>query len=144
MKLARVSFEDENRIDCEFFLETTGKNRFWYTLIARFRGRYRDGSAGAPDAALIRGLTHTAIEVWRPAAVVLDLSELHYEWGDEMATLFDVGLDHNMKCAIVVGPACSKAIATLMWGVNTTRSPSEAENIFDNVEEAWEYVRKIA
>ena len=144
MKLVRVSFEDENRIDCEFFLETTGKNRYWYTLIAKFRGRYRDGSAGAPDAALIRGLTHTAIEVWRPAAVVLDLSELHYEWGDEMDLLFDVGADQHVKSAIVVGPACTKAIATLMWGVDTTRSATEAENIFDNLEEAWAYVRKTA
>ena len=144
MKLVRVSFEDQNRIDCEFFLETTGKNRFSYTLIAKFRGRYRDGSAGAPDAAFIRGLTHTAIEVWRPAAVVLDLSELHYEWGDEMDLLFDVGADQHVKSAIVVGPDCTKAIATLMWGVDTTRPATEAENIFDNLEEAWAYVRKTA
>src|SRR6476659_9599523 len=111
MKLAQVKFDDENRIDYEFFLETTGQNRFWYTLIAKFRGRYRDGSAGAPDAAFIHGLTQTALEVWRPAAVVLDLSELHYEWGDEMDWLLDVGASRGVKSAVVVGPACTKAIA---------------------------------
>jgi hypothetical protein len=31
-----------------------------------------------------------------------------------------------------------------MWGVDTKRLATEAENIFDNVEEAWQYVRKAA
>lgn len=43
MKLARVGFDDENRIEREFFLETTGPNRFWYprtsSTISRTRGR---------------------------------------------------------------------------------------------------------
>jgi hypothetical protein len=93
---------------------------------------------------LIRGLTLTAIEVWNPAGVVLDLSELHYDWGDEMDLLLDVASDRSVKSAVVVGPACARAIATLMWGVDTKRPATEAENIFDNVEEAWQYVRKAA
>src|SRR6516162_11610165 len=109
MKLARVSFDDENHIDHEFFLETTGKNRFFYTLIAKFRGRYRDGSAGAPDAAFIQGLTQTALEVWRPAAVVLDLPVPQYDWGDEMDCLLDVGAIRGVKSAVVVGPGCTRA-----------------------------------
>jgi hypothetical protein len=144
MKLSRVTFTDDNRIDYEFFLETTGKNRFWSTLVAKFRGRFRDGSKGAPDASFIHGITQTALQVWDPAAVVLDLSELQYEWGDEMDFLLNVGADRNVKSALVVGPGCAKAIATLMWGVETTRVVTEAENIFDNVEEAWKYVRKTA
>jgi hypothetical protein len=113
-------------------------------LIAKFRGRYRYGSAGAPDAAFIAGLTQTALEVWNAAAVVLDLSEVSYEWGDEMDLLFDVGASRGAKSAIVVGPACARAIATLMWGTETTRLATEAEKIFDTVEEAWRYVRKTA
>jgi hypothetical protein len=144
MKLERVAFDDDNRIDYEFLLETTGASRFWYTLIAKFRGQYRDGSAGAPDAAFIEGLTRTALEVWSPAALVLDLSELRYDWGDEMASLLDIGDDGGLKTAVVVGPGCARAIATLMWGVDTTREATEAEGIFATVEEAWTHVRKTA
>ena len=32
----------------------------------------------------MRGITHAAIAVWDPAAVVVDLSTLEYAWGDEM------------------------------------------------------------
>ncbi len=102
------------------------------------------GSAGAWDAHFIQGITRTAIECWRPAAVVLDLSELVYEWADEMDLLLDVGSDCHVKSAVVVGPRCAPAIATLLWGVETSCVATEADFIFVDVEEAWDWVRQRA
>ncbi len=142
MKLQPVRFEDETHIRHEFELETTGQNRFWYTLIAKFIGTYGHGSSGRADAHYILGVTKTAIDIWQPAAVVLDLSELRYEWGDEMDWLLPPALD--VPAAVVVGPHCAPAIATLMWGLKTTRAATEAEFVFDDRGAAWAYVRDQA
>lgn len=139
MNLRLVRLDDATAVRCEFQLETTGKNRFCYTLIARFVGEYRSGCAGRPDAAFIVGMATTAVELWHPAALVLDLSQLRYEWGDEMASVLTP--DVPCKVAIVVGPGCGPAIATLMWGLNTNRNATEADGIFDCLEAAWEAVR---
>lgn len=140
MKLKPVRIEEATKLRCEFQLETTGGNPFSTTLIAKFIGDYHDGSGGKPDARFISGMTQMATAIWHPAAVVLDLSELRYEWGDDMANLLSPWVG-SKKAAVVVGPKCARAIATLLWGVNTTKEATEMEFIFDSVEEAWEAVR---
>lgn len=142
MHLRNVNFDGFNHLRYEFSLETTGKNPFWYTLIAKWVGTYREGSLGNPDAYYMRGLTKTALGVWQSAALILDLTELEYKWGDLLEMVFDVGEEEQKTTAIVVGLTCKPAISTLIWGVNSNRSATEHENIFDSVEEAWEYVRK--
>ncbi len=144
MQLQPVSFDKETDIRYEFRLETTGKNRFWYTLIAKFSGTYRPGSAGAPDAHFICGIAHTGIAMWHPAALILDLRELSYTWGDEMDMVLDAGSDHHVPTAIVGSDACLPAIGTLIHGINSTQPATDAKSIFDSIEEAWEYVRKKA
>ena len=89
------------------------------------------------------GMASMAVQIWRPAAIVLDLSKLRYEWGDEMGWLLPPSVGCG-KAAVVVGPGCARAIATLMWGVNTQKGATEAEFIFDSVDAAWESVRHRA
>jgi hypothetical protein len=143
MKLQQVRIEDETRLGYEFRLETSGRNSFCYTLIAKFLGDYRDGSAGKPDLRFIVGMTKMAVAIWYPAALVLDLSELRYEWGDDMNELLSPTFGGE-RAAVVVGPKCARAIATLatlLWGVSTQKAATEADFIFESVEEAWEAVR---
>lgn len=144
MQLQPVSFDKETNIRYEFKLETTGKNRFWYTLIAKFSGTYRRGSAGAPDAHFICGIAQTALAMWHPAALILDLRELSYVWGDEMDIVLSGGSGRRVPTAVVGSDACLPAIGTLIHGIDSTTPATEAENIFDNIDEAWEYVRKKA
>lgn len=142
MNLKRVSF-DEIPIRCEFHLETSGigAGRYWYALIAKFAGHYREGSVGNPDAGFILGMARTAVEVWHAKALVLDFSELQYQWGDEMEWLLPP--DVPVPTAVVVGPGCGPAIATLLWeDVKTSHKASEKDFIFDSVEDAWKYVCK--
>lgn len=140
MKLQPVRLEDETNIRSEFQLEATGRNPFCFTLIAKFTGDYRDGSAGKPDLRFMVGMTKTAVAIWQPAALVVDLSELRYEWGDDLADLVSPTVA-GKKTAVVVGPKCARAIATLLWGTETQREATEADFIFANVEAAWQAVR---
>ena len=140
MKLQQVRIEDETRLRYELRLETSGRNSFCYTLIAKFIGDYRDGSAGKPDLQFMAGLARMAVAIWHPAAVVLDLSELRYEWGDDMDELLSPTFA-GKKAAVVVGPKCARAIATLLWGISTQKAAAEADFIFETVEQAWEAVR---
>ncbi|MFO0926306.1 MAG: hypothetical protein U0736_04605 [Gemmataceae bacterium] len=140
MQFRPVRVEDETSVQCQFQLESTGQNRFTSVLIARFSGDYKDGAAGHPDAVYMAGMLRMGIEMWGPAAVVLDLTDLRYEWGDEMLWLVRPAF-HYRKMAIVVGRGCARAIATLMWGVSTNKKATEADFIFDDLEAAWEHVR---
>lgn len=139
MNLRPIRVEDETSLQYEFQLETTGPNRFCYTLIAKFIGEYRDGSAGRPDVDFILGMTKLAVGIWQPAALVLDLSELKYDWGDEMSWLLPP--DVTCKAAVVVGPRCSRAIATVMWGLDTQKPVTDADFVFETIAEAWDAVR---
>ena len=144
MQLHPVSFDKETDLRYEFQLETSVNNRFGYTLIAKFTGTYRPGSAGAPDAHFICGIAQTAIAMWDPAALILDLRELSYTWGDEMVLVLDAGSDRHIPTSVVGSAACLPAIGTLIYGINSTQPATDAESIFDSIEEAWEYVHKKA
>ena len=141
MRLQQVRIEDETCLGHDFRLETSGGNSFCYTLIAKFTGDYRYGSGGKPDLRFMGGMTRMAVAIWHPAAVVLDLSDLRYEWGDDMSELLSPTFA-GKKAAVVVSPKCARAIATLLWGGNTQRAATEAEFIFESVEQAWEAVRR--
>jgi len=139
MKLVPVRVEEASGLRCEFQLETSGGNPYRYTLIAKFIGEYREGAAGSPDAQFMIGMTNLAVGLWQPTGLVLDLSDLRYNWGDEMGLLLPPSV--TCKCAIVIGPPCARAIATLLWGIDTQESATDAEFIFESVQAAWEFVK---
>ena len=115
-------------IHLDFELELSGSEiHVVPLLIARVQGEYRDGSAGAPDAAYISGLCRTAIELWNARAVLLDLSQLSYEWGDEFDNLYNL----DVPLAVVVGEKCRRAMSTLEFGVDTDKDITEVEYFFE-------------
>jgi hypothetical protein len=143
MRLQPVRFESETDIRYEFKLETSDeKGRFWCILVAKFAGHYRPGHCGAPDAYFIQGITRTALGVWSPAALILDLRELSYTWGDEMDLVLGVGGECDLPTAIVGSELCLPAIGTLIHGVNSTTLATDTEHIFDSIEEAWDYIHR--
>lgn len=143
MQLRAVSFDEETDIRFEFLLETTGKNRFCFTLIAKFKGTYRPGSAGKPDAQFIHGMTLTALRMWRPATVILDLRELTYTWGTDMDLVLDVGAEEDISTLIVGSETCLPAIGTLLFGPGDQRPATDQARIFDSLEEALEYAHNL-
>lgn len=85
-------------------------------LYAAFRGAYRSGSAGSPDATYIMAVMAALDRAWRPDAFIVDLSELTYTSGDEMRWIWDLG-SQTCRCrrplAVIAGDGCRHALLTL-------------------------------
>ncbi|MCI0743765.1 MAG: hypothetical protein L0Y58_00015 [Verrucomicrobia subdivision 3 bacterium] len=113
------------------------KTPFLSIVRVAFAGDYRSGSAGAPDAHFIEGMLHTVDGVWRPSAMILDLRDLCYEWGDEMSLVLQPPTDIY---AIVVSAKCEPAISTLCYGIDSKRSVLEKAHFFDALNPAIDYV----
>ena len=82
-----------------------------------FRGAYRDGAEGKTDAQYITAIVAAHDAVWQTNAFIIDLSELVYQWGDEMHCIWDIGYERWCRChrplAIIVSEKCSPALKTL-------------------------------
>jgi hypothetical protein len=98
----------------------------------------------APDAFFIQGITQTALGVWSPAALILDLRELSYTWGDDMDCVLGVGAERDLPTAVVGSGLCLPAMGTLIHGVDSTTPATDVEHIFDSIEEAWDYIHQTA
>src|SRR3954471_21675480 len=53
-------------------------------LVVRFAGTSGAGCGGNDDATFMSAIIAAGIEAWHPDALVLDLQNLAYQWGDRM------------------------------------------------------------
>jgi len=142
MRIKKVSFEEAcPTIQYSFQLETSDPNQFRHILIANFSGKYRYGSKGNPDAALMWGVLKTACELWYPRAVIIDLRDFEYNWGDKIEMVFDAPGDATL--AIVVGEKCRDALSTLEYGLDTDKDITESKYFFDSLEEALNCIQQF-
>ena len=146
MPLQHVSFESQTSIRYQFQLDTFDKeNTPRRVIIAKFCGDYRPGSQGTPDALFIQGITQAALKVWAPDGFLLDLSQLSYRWGDNMEEVLGLRGQIKVPFAILGSESCLPAIGKLIqvfYGVEKIKTATDAENIFDNLDEAVEYVHQ--
>lgn len=112
-------------------------------LMVRFAGHYGIGSAGNGDAECMRGLVDLACGLWPHASLVIDLRELHYTWGDEI----DKAFRHPDKrpTALLVGPHCEAALATLLDGENphSTRWATDFHWVFNQLDDALAHLSGV-
>ena len=111
-------------------------------LVLRFEGIYRIGSEGNPDARYMIAKGEAAVAASAPAALVIDFSGLDYQWGGLLEAVFDLGVQRNLPCAVVVGSACQAAISTLLFGEDGTSDVCEDEAVFDSLDDAWGYLER--
>jgi hypothetical protein len=143
MQFQPIDFGSESPVKYSFSMRTESNKYEPYSRVvaAHFAGEYRDGSGGKPDAGVIVGITAAASIVWDADAIILDLRELDYRWGDEMDLVCSPPEGNpNLVFAIVGSERCLPAISTLFYGVGTERSATEVEHVFDDFNEAAEWV----
>lgn len=141
IQLTDVRFEDLSEIACRFQIGThQGTSYPRKILVIQFAGTYRVGSSGNPDASFMFAMGNAAVEAFGPAAVILDMSQLSYEWGDMLDCVFDIGGHLRLPSSVIVGPQCREAIGTLCFGINSKEDACQHEEIFDTLEDAWQYV----
>lgn len=109
-------------------------------LVVKFTGVYRSGSSGNPDATYLYAKGEYGLSSVSCSGLILDMSELEYEYGDMMDAVFGIGakkyLNKTFPTASIVGPMCKKGISTLMHGQTSPHT------IFDTLEEAWKYIEE--
>jgi hypothetical protein len=146
MPLKRRLLEEESDVLASFWIpedqsRTDGEN---HLLVIRYHGVYRIGCNGNSDATYMAAIGRAAIEVFQPAAIVIDLSDLSYQWGDMLDTVWNIGRDPvwntQLPCAVVIGDKCRAAIGTLIFGEASTTDACEEEFVFDTLAAAVAYV----
>jgi len=140
MKVEMYSIKNSVTVDCDIgFIPIDGT----YKKIGYFKafGEYKLGSAGNSDARHICGMMAYAQERFTNSFWILDLSELSYEWGDEMDMILDFGAINGIdSVAVVYGTNCIAAVATL---AGMDRAPEELlaeEGNFINIQDAYEFL----
>ena len=103
-------------------------------LVISFIGKYRYGSAGSPDAGLIKGIVKTGVSVFDPFSVLIDLSNLEYSWGDNFELFFEEA--EPKKTVVLVGEKCRHAMSTLAFGVDTNKDIVDNDFFFDDYDKA--------
>jgi len=143
MERYQVSFEQEcPTISYSFEVIKQEKSYAPSVLLVKFTGSYRDGSEGAPDAALMKGIMDTAIYLWEPETLLIDLSEFEYSWGDDIDNALD-DPDKRIPYVIVIGVKCREALSSLAYGVDTERDIVDNDIYFDSQEKALEKLRSL-
>ncbi len=141
IQLQEARLEDLSSIACRFHIGKHPQESYPKDiLVISYEGKYRDGSCGNPDATFMFVMGNAGVQAYNPDAIILDMSDLHYEWGDMLDCVFDVGDEKPCPSAIVVGDGCREAIGTLCFGINSKEDACQHEEIFDTLEDAWTYV----
>ena len=116
MELVEHRFDELSRLQYRLFTCALGGKHNPTALVLKFSGVYGDGSAGNDDAAFMRVITRAAISAWRNHAVVFDLRELAYEWGNGIWSVFSRLMDpsegENLPCAMVISDRCRGGFST--------------------------------
>ncbi|WP_153800114.1 hypothetical protein [Foetidibacter luteolus] len=105
-------------------------------LAISFHGTYREGAAGSPDAGLMKGIIKTGVSVFDPFALLIDLSDLEYNWGDNLDLSFEEAAP--TKTVVLVGEKCRRAMSTLSFGIDTEKDIVDNEFFFDVYDRALE------
>ncbi len=86
-------------------------------LHVAFRGDYRSGAEGKPDALYITSTIAALDTAWYSKAFIIDLTDLKYDWGDEMSWVRGIGWQPTFRAhrplAVIVGDQCRAALQTL-------------------------------
>ena len=134
-----VPFSNKSSINYSIQIATTGEITSPTTLIIHFMGEYRYGTGGNPDARYMIEIISAAIDRWPPNSLLIDLSKLSYEWGDKIEGVLDFA--NYLPTAFIVGAKCREGLSSLVFGLYTKKDVTDAEEFFENISEAFEYLR---
>lgn len=107
-------------------------------LVVRFEGIYGTGCGGNGDATFMSAIIAAGIEAWEPEAIVLDLQNLAYQWGDLMGKPLSMHQCHGdsdspLRTAVVVSDLNRNGLTSLLRD-ELFLHPSEI--FFESLEEA--------
>lgn len=133
MKLSTVTLKDLSLLTHEVRLPETKKFHSPAFKVISYHGEYRHGADGKPDALYIMATAAAAHEAWYTDGIIIDFSDLRYEWGDNMEWVLGIARTTPDGCSyplvIIVGDKCREALLSLLRG-------KYAEFCVDSLDEA--------
>ncbi|MBY0014093.1 hypothetical protein [Paenibacillus typhae] len=146
MKISTKQYKLESLSEIRYEVRIGTSNAVDYLeiMILKFIGKYGYGSEGNSDAAFMSAIAKAVLEAWEPGGLIIDLSELSYEWGDRIESVFFVGEDKYkdtpFPVATIVGENSKEAIRTLIVGLESNKTIEEIGWIYKDLISAWEYI----
>lgn len=145
MEITPQSFEAYSGVQVSFYTAkpTFRPKLYDVLLIIAFSSQHQVESN---DLSFMNAMKLAGAELWRPSAIILDLRELHYVWGDTMAYLFQNPypppsseaqkiLGGGWVCPVlaIVSDACREGLTSLVQQ-EMLKDPSKL--LFNSLEEA--------
>ncbi|QTD38139.1 hypothetical protein JL193_02195 [Polaribacter batillariae] len=78
--------------------------------------------------------------MWLPSKIVIDISEVDYESGDDMELLLDI--PDSTSSVIILGDKNRKAISTLILGIDAEEDIVDNKFFFDDLEKGIEQLNR--
>jgi hypothetical protein len=131
-------FSELSQIEYKIFITQSRQVTYADIMVVKFIGKYGVGSAGNSDAQFMVAMLKAAVWAWEPEACIIDLSELHYEWGDMMDAVLGFSDDVlQVQPVSVAGPLCSKAVSTLIQGLDGKAEFTAEDFVYKSMDEAF-------
>ncbi len=86
-------------------------------LIIKFTGSHGEGSGGNKNSEFMKTVISAALGLFISDMLILDLTELKYEFGDSLASVFDIPArikPKDYETVITVSDLCRQGILSLM------------------------------
>lgn len=96
MHITEISLDQLSKLHYKFFTCPLENAPYRKALIVAFDGEYGYGSKGNSDAAFMSSMIKAGLEAWGPAALIIDLRAMSYEWGDMIGSAIAAGADRNI------------------------------------------------
>ncbi len=124
MTIRELNLSDLSALRSRTFLCEFGGKHNPSALIFEFSGRYGIGAEGNDDAAYMAAVKSAWLAVCHVNAVVFDLRQLEYEWGNSIWNVFYWGWDDDARelpkgeprdvfpTALVISDLCRKGFST--------------------------------
>ncbi|MGG3841299.1 hypothetical protein ABEV00_30420 [Paenibacillus thiaminolyticus] len=144
LPISEVQLADMSGIEVKYYIGAAANRTYDKILLIAYAGQYGFGSSGNSDARFMSAMGVAAMEAWNPSGVILDWSELHYEWGDMLDIVLDIrsakDVEEPFPLAVIVGPHCEEAVRTLLLGIHSTESLDKFDWVHRDKESAWRYI----
>lgn len=128
--LKKVTLSDLSKAACQFGVCDLPSQRYADCLVIKFDGEAGNSHEHCGTFRFMSAMIAAGVAAWSPSTVVLDLTNLIYDWGDEMATILG-GLP--LPTAIIVADCNREGLTSL---VEYEMDGTVSDWLFDTLEEA--------
>ena len=139
MNLTPRKLEELSGIRCEYFTCEFPEGLFGKLLVVVLKGECGLGCGCYKDCMFMTAMVRAGYEGFQPDAVIMDLSELKYEWGDEMTGVLMAAQGYYVEAefptTVVVSDKCREGLTSL---VRDEMSKDPKQWLFESLPDAIE------